>query len=432
MGGATARYITVNKMSVWALGVLLTLLLSASVGVRGAGLAETGPGEKDTLSFGKRFSFSTNALDWVLTTPNLGVEFDFSGSPETRFSILINGKYNWNTKHSIAPRFVYNVAAGSVEVRKYWRTGGGFRKYSLHKHPKNGARGMDSTVAYPFWIFKVFRRNVLSGRTYVNPRAYRAYYVGATVGYEKFTLALGGKGRQGDSFNAGFTAGWSLPLYPMRNGRYIDLDLGFSLVAKLTAYDEFGYNEEHGCYVFERRRGRHITPYPVIQDAHIGFVFRFGTIGKKVQGGVERYDALDTKMDEKRAKREKLRQDNWFKRDSMANERAKMRDYERKRKDSIRTEMARKDTLDRIMRDAREQEEAAEGYDGLEDVRRVSSATKEEKARRKAEKAADKARRKEEKERQKAQKEAQKARQKQQDQPEKAQATPGKEDDDEE
>ena len=66
----------------------------------------------------------TNAVDWIVATPNLGVEFDLAGNEKTRFSILMNGKYNWNTHHSIQPRIVYNVAAGSVEARKYWRTGG--------------------------------------------------------------------------------------------------------------------------------------------------------------------------------------------------------------------------------------------------------------------------------------------------------------------
>ena len=64
----------------------------------------------------------TNAVDWVVATPNLGVEFDLAGNEKTHFSILMNGKYNWNTHHSIQPRIVYNVAArecGSPEVLAY-------------------------------------------------------------------------------------------------------------------------------------------------------------------------------------------------------------------------------------------------------------------------------------------------------------------------
>ena len=67
--------------------------------------------KEDTLHlpFFKRFSISTNAVDWVFATPNLGVEWDFSGSTESRFSILLNGKYNWNTHHSINPRISFMV-----------------------------------------------------------------------------------------------------------------------------------------------------------------------------------------------------------------------------------------------------------------------------------------------------------------------------------
>ena len=35
----------------------------------------------------------TNAVDWIVATPNLGVEFDLAGNEKTRFSILMNGKY---------------------------------------------------------------------------------------------------------------------------------------------------------------------------------------------------------------------------------------------------------------------------------------------------------------------------------------------------
>jgi len=34
----------------------------------------------------------TNAVDWVVATPNLGVEFDLAGNEKTHFSILMNGK----------------------------------------------------------------------------------------------------------------------------------------------------------------------------------------------------------------------------------------------------------------------------------------------------------------------------------------------------
>lgn len=227
----------------------------------GQALSGTKDVRHDTVPFLKRWSIMTNAVDWIVATPNLGVEFDLAGNEKTRFSILMNGKYNWNTHHSIQPRIVYNVAAGSVEARKYWRTGGSIRG-AMERYTKDNR---DTTISLPLWGFRRFRRNVLSGRTFMNPRVWRAYYVGVYAGYEKYTISLGRKGKQGDSYNFGFTGGWSVPLYPFKDGRSVDLDLGLAVGAKMTAYDKFGYDEEYGCYTYQGSKGRHIVPFPVVQ-----------------------------------------------------------------------------------------------------------------------------------------------------------------------
>ena len=318
--------------------------------------------KEDTLHlpFFKRFSISTNAVDWVLATPNLGVEWDFSGSAESRFSILLNGKYNWNTHHSINPRIVYNVAGGNVEFRKYWRTGGP----SGNPMPRYTKNNRDETVGLPRWGFQRFRRNVLSGRTFTDPRTWRAYYVGLYAGYEKFTYAFGRDGKQGDSFNFGVSGGWSVPLYPFKDGRSVDLDLGLALGAKMAAYDEFGYDEEYGCYTYKGTKGRHFLPYPVLQEARVSFVFRFRSIGKKVQGGAERYNEWDTRQLEKRAERMRKVQHN----DSVSLAdsvyKAALRAAEEQHRDSVRQARKLQDSLDDLAREQekklKEQETAAE------------------------------------------------------------------------
>lgn len=83
---------------------------------------------KESWPFYKRISFHTNVVDWALTTPNFGVEVDLQGTEETRFSLLVNGKFNWNTDHIISPRLVWNIQSGAVELRKYWRTSSGGKK----------------------------------------------------------------------------------------------------------------------------------------------------------------------------------------------------------------------------------------------------------------------------------------------------------------
>lgn len=325
----------------------------------------------DTLPFMKRWSFRTNAVDWMLATPNIGVELDFSGSPENRFSVLLHGKYNWNTHHSISPRIVYNVAGGTVEARKYWRTGG-----AIGPEKRYTRENRDTTVSLPRWGFQRFRRNVLSGRTFTDPRTWRAYYVGVYAGYEKYTISLGRNGKQGDSYNFGFTGGWSIPVYPFRDGRSLDLDLGLAVGAKMTAYDEFGYDEEYGCYTYKGTRGRHFVPYPVVQDIHLTFIFRFRSISKKVQGGAERYSEWDTRQSEKRAERTRVRQRNWQLRDSMRAVSRKARELEELHRDSVRKALQVADSLKDL---ARQKEKEMQKTEADQDSRR---------ARRKAERAA--------------------------------------------
>lgn len=302
----------------------------------------------------------TNAVDWIVATPNLGVEFDLVGNEKTRFSILMNGKYNWNTHHSIQPRIVYNVAAGSVEARKYWRTGGSIRG-AMERYTKDNR---DTTISLPLWGFRRFRRNVLSGRTFMNPRVWRAYYVGVYAGYEKYTISLGRKGKQGDSYNFGFTGGWSVPLYPFKDGRSVDLDLGLAVGAKMTAYDKFGYDEEYGCYTYQGSKGRHIVPFPVVQDIHLSFVFRFRSIGKKVQGGAERYDEWDTRQKEKRNERSRVRQRNWEIRDSMYKVHRKEAEAENFSRDSLRRTLELNDSLEDVAKEKVKAEEKAKAEAG--------------------------------------------------------------------
>lgn len=308
-----------------------------------------------SLPFMKRFSIRTNVVDWIVATPNLGLELDLSGSPKTRFSVLVNGKWNWNTSHSVAPRIIYNVAAGSVEARKYWRTGGTLSGTKPFKTFTKDNR--DSTVSLPRWGFQRFRRNVLSGRTFKDPRIWRAYYAGVYAGYEKYTISLGREGKQGDSYNFGFTGGWSIPLYPFKDGRTVDLDLGLAIGAKMTEYDMFRYEEETACYVYQGTKGRHFVPYPVIQDVHVSFIFRFQSISKKVQGGAERYEKWENEVyDVKRTKREKIRQRNWDIRDSMYQVRRVQLKRDSLHNDSIKQKYREKQQLDSIQREAKKAE----------------------------------------------------------------------------
>lgn len=316
--------------------------------------------KEDTLNLLKRFSFHVNAIDWMLATPDVAVELDFTGTPRSHYSVLVDGKYNWNTRHSINPRIIYNIGAVRIEARKYWRTGGkweGHRFKPFSSFPVTDKRhtpaevGRDTTVSSIRWGMSMLRRNVMSGRTFRHPRTYRAYYIGMYAGYEKFTYGFGRNGRQGDSYNFGFSGGWSMPLYFLRQGHSLDLDLGIAVGAKMLAYDEFGYEEETGCYTYKATASRHFLPYPMVQDIRLGLVFRFRTIGKKVQGGAERYELWeDSVYFPRRLRRERKRHRNWELRDSMWQVREKLHDLEQFKRDSLKTDRLRSDSLDQVLK----------------------------------------------------------------------------------
>lgn len=285
-------------------------------------------------SFIRRVSIHTNALDWFMTIPNLGIEYDLLNSEENRFSVLLQGKYNWNTSHSFKPRYVLNVANVSVEFRKYWRTGHD-ETMTINKWVTR-----DTTVSRVRWFFKKFRHNVLSGRTLARPRDWRAYYVGLYAGYDQYSLACFGKGIQGKGINLGISAGWSVPLYILRNGQSLDLDLGITLGAKATQYDRYHYINETGCYEYTGCKDFHITPYPVIHQIKIGLAYRFRSIANKVQGQDARYYKWYLKQDELRAQRRliqdslyQIRMKEQLKRDSVKNEKAKAKELKKKERE---------------------------------------------------------------------------------------------------
>ena len=63
--------------------------------------------ETDTLSLADRITLRTNAVDWLLLLPNIGVEFDLGNKNWSRWSIGLDVRGNWQTKHTFKPGVVY-------------------------------------------------------------------------------------------------------------------------------------------------------------------------------------------------------------------------------------------------------------------------------------------------------------------------------------
>lgn len=98
-----------------AFSILLFLTMSSGL----AGAQETAEKEDYSVRGIERWAFRTNALEWLLTVPNFGIEYDLSSSPYNRASVGISAYYNWNTHHTDLPYNVFNVFMVKPEVRYY-------------------------------------------------------------------------------------------------------------------------------------------------------------------------------------------------------------------------------------------------------------------------------------------------------------------------
>lgn len=278
---------------------------------------------------GKRFAFHLNVVDWALTMPGGGIEFDLNKTKKNNRSILLFGKYNGNTKHTINPKYVFNVGAIRLEFRKYWRTGRlgmndtyheEYRTMHLYKpdtlwrkvnrvnefgeevvekefyfSPKDSAwiaegnsyegdpnRGRFSNV------YENIRR-VTSTRTMKQSRNWRAYYLGAFAGWDKYSWCYGKKGEQGTILSVGATFGYTIPMltrrYPKEGG--LDLDFGINVGVPVVKYDSYrcasqGNNHIYAPTGHTLADGWSISPKYALRDVHVSLVYRMRSVSRKV------------------------------------------------------------------------------------------------------------------------------------------------------
>lgn len=254
----------------------------------GAGItlkAQVREEQADTVTFRDMWSVRTNALEWLLTIPNIGVEFDVSPSVYNRVSVGLNARYNWNTSHNYTTPLVFNVFELRPEVRYYWR--------QTQKRPKSET----DTLSFGQW----FKRNIWTTAR-KNPKEWRAYYIGAYVNGGTYSFKFGKEGRQGQMYGLGVSAGYALPLYQYEKS-VIDIEFGFALGLAVTRYDAFGHNQNGDYYykIDDRSRGFHMVPYPVISELKVAFVYRQKSVEdkykkvdqKKIQ---EKMDKMDQRQ----------------------------------------------------------------------------------------------------------------------------------------
>lgn len=173
----------------------------------------------------ERFSFRTNALDWLATIPNATVGFDLLPGEYNNMSLLAGIKWNWNTFHKIPDYYVFNVFDVRAEYRYHFR----------HTQAPAGQKPK---------FFSKERRN---------PRTWLARYLGGYVNYGTFSFKPGATGRQGWQVGLGVSAGVEFPLYQYKSGA-IDMDLGASAGVTVSRFNLYSLNEGHSAFVMGESR----------------------------------------------------------------------------------------------------------------------------------------------------------------------------------
>ncbi|MBQ0073457.1 MAG: DUF3575 domain-containing protein [Prevotella sp.] len=211
----------------------------------------------DTLSIAERISIRTNLVDWGLTVPNIGVEFDLRKENWNRYAVGINLRYRPRTSGTYVRPFVFNLFEATLEGRHYWHE----RKAEPSGYLKR----------HRHWIDKVF-----SCRTMMPSHPRWIFYRGGYVSYSDFSMLLGNNGWQGQAILAGFTWGFIKPFVAFQNGNSIDLEFGFSAGIGVNKYDNYTINEYTNCYPRTGTHGWGFIPYPVVREIRAGFVYRLG------------------------------------------------------------------------------------------------------------------------------------------------------------
>lgn len=199
-----------------------------------------------------RWSFGTNALEWLLTIPNFRVSFDVTPSQYNHHVAMLGVKYNWNTFHNTVPYYVFNVLDIRPEYRRYFRT--------VKRDPGK-----------PVPWYSLFRNN---------PRPWRAYYVGAYADYSYYSIKPGQYGWQGWSVGVGLSGGYEIPLYTYKKGA-VDLDLGFSLGVLATSNKAYVLGSDGFHYQGAPQQDKPFLILPMLTELRAVFSWRHLSVSNK-------------------------------------------------------------------------------------------------------------------------------------------------------
>ena len=70
----------------------------------------------DSLSTKERLSWRTNAVDWLLLVPNVGVEYDIGRYNWNRWTVGLNIRGNWQSSHTFKPGIVLSEGIAGMGI----------------------------------------------------------------------------------------------------------------------------------------------------------------------------------------------------------------------------------------------------------------------------------------------------------------------------
>lgn len=248
---------------------VLLYILFFCCSVIGAAQANVAENVDSVLPFKDRIAFRTNAVNWLLMTPNIGFEYDIVQNSFKKVSLNVVGRYNWNSNMRYASRYAYNIAGVKTEARWYFRTR---KREDWERECLENLSG----------FYEKVQAKMFTLTSKESPRTYRAYYVAPYVSYDKYTLKLTDKGRQGSAISAGVSFGYNVPVYKYSDGSAIDFEFGASAGFVYTGYDEFAYEPDNSCYYHTGTKKGHIVPYPLVTDVNVAFVYRLKSIRDQI------------------------------------------------------------------------------------------------------------------------------------------------------
>lgn len=103
-----------------------------------------------------------------------------------------------------------------------------------------------------------------------------AFYRGAYVSYNSFSVKFGKEGKQGKAFCAGFSWGFTKPLYFYKSGNSLDFEAGISAGLAYTTHTTYTHDRESNCHIPGKTEDWTLNKMPVISELRAGFVYRFG------------------------------------------------------------------------------------------------------------------------------------------------------------